>query len=732
MNNNVLMGTFEKSWMNDKQIKYITFSVTDECNLRCTYCYFTHKCSHHRMTFDIAKQAIDNILSDERMLVHDGVVWDFIGGEPTLEMDLIDKICDYILISMYSRKHKWFYKYRFMIGTNGLLYASDSLQRFIKKHDVNVHVAITIDGNKEKHDMSRKKIDGSGSYNDVMRIIPLWIAQTHNNSTKSTFSSNDLPYLKDSIISLWQNGITNVMANVVFEDAWKEGDDLVFEEQLRLLADYVIDNKLWNKYSVRFFSQGLGFPRSDSSMKANMCGSGNMLAINYKGDYYPCVRFMESALDHYSGRKIGNINTGVDTNKVRAFYALSGNAISSDECMECPISNECNWCTGLNYDESLHKTIFERKTHLCKMHKANVRADLYFWNRYEKETGMISPRRYNQYHNQSSKQRYLYIICDDSTSSICHYDSCITENKKISIDTYNKAVQFCETNYFTPIFIGDGLNNKDFGFHINGLNAIKPSDEFWSNTVSVSEIINNNCNELCDYIYLTLCPSELDNLEKAVNILASHNNIKKIKIIFKNYIDISNSIIVKYRDALINISKLLLELWANRRFLQIDVITDAIYADKRNVCSAGKYSFTMSPSGDIYICPGFYYANNKSGCIGNIHSGVIADISSWLDEKKFSLCQNCDVKHCDRCLFQNISTTDEITVPSEEQCVLSNIEATISACFVKLIKEQNIPLPFNINYNLNAPKEIDPIIKMRGPNIVTKNLKESVNNYEKN
>lgn len=360
MNNNVLMGTLEKSWMYDKNIKYITFSVTDECNLRCSYCYFTHKTSKHKMTFNVARRAVDNILKDKSMLMYDGVVWDFIGGEPTLEMDLIDKLCDYILISMYKTKHKWFYNYRFMIGTNGLLYSSEKFQKFLEKHNTNLHVAITIDGNKEKHDLSRKKADGTGSYDEIISIIPKWISQTGNCTTKATFSSQDLPYLKDSIVSLWNNGITQVMANVVFEDVWKEGDDLIFENQLKLLADYIIDGKLWDTYSVKFFSQRLGYPRSDSEMKNNICGSGNMLAIDYEGKYYPCVRFMGSALNKHPAKSVGDIYKGINTNKIRSFYALSGLDISPRECIECPISSECSWCTGLNYDESINGTIFNR------------------------------------------------------------------------------------------------------------------------------------------------------------------------------------------------------------------------------------------------------------------------------------------------------------------------------------------------------------------------------------
>lgn len=80
--------------------KSITFIVTKDCQLACKYCYLVGKNSHERMSFDIAKKAIDYILDNENLFNEESVVWDFIGGEPFLEITLIDKICDYIKIEL--------------------------------------------------------------------------------------------------------------------------------------------------------------------------------------------------------------------------------------------------------------------------------------------------------------------------------------------------------------------------------------------------------------------------------------------------------------------------------------------------------------------------------------------------------------------------------------------------------------------------------------------------------
>ena len=76
--------------------KTITFIVTKDCQLACKYCYLVGKNKNERMDFDTAKKAVDYIFSHPDLFTEDSVSFDFIGGEPCLEMKLIDQISDYI------------------------------------------------------------------------------------------------------------------------------------------------------------------------------------------------------------------------------------------------------------------------------------------------------------------------------------------------------------------------------------------------------------------------------------------------------------------------------------------------------------------------------------------------------------------------------------------------------------------------------------------------------------
>lgn len=113
--------------------KNIIFIVTKDCQLACKYCYLVGKNSRERMPWKVAKTAIDYILDQEKDFKEESVVWDFIGGEPFLEIDLIDRICDYLKTEMFRRNHHWFDSYRFSLSTNGINYHEEKVQRFIKK-----------------------------------------------------------------------------------------------------------------------------------------------------------------------------------------------------------------------------------------------------------------------------------------------------------------------------------------------------------------------------------------------------------------------------------------------------------------------------------------------------------------------------------------------------------------------------------------------------------------------
>lgn len=392
--------------------KNITFIVTKDCQLACKYCYLVGKNEKERMSWETAKAAIDYILDREKEFPQESVVWDFIGGEPFLEIDLIDKICDYIKTQLYLRNHHWFNSYRFSFSTNGINYDSDKVQEFIRKNSTHLSIGITIDGTRRKHDLNRIwKGEGpeKGSYDDVVRNIPLWLKQFPGSGTKVTISSADIPYIKESVLHLYDLGIQEVNINVVFEDVWNEGDDKLFENQLMELADAIIDGGWYENYSCSFFSENIGKPLDPKFDNQNWCGAGMMLAVDAGGNFYPCTRFAAYSLRSKKPLIIGNVLDGIDQDKLRPFLTLDRLTQSPQKCIDCEVASGCAWCQGENYDAAQTDTIYERSTAICKMHKARVRANNYYWNKLYRKLELEGRRE--EFEKNKTKSEDPTIIC---------------------------------------------------------------------------------------------------------------------------------------------------------------------------------------------------------------------------------------------------------------------------------------------------------------------------------
>jgi len=643
------------------------------------------------MSIEVAKKAVDYILSEKKFLKHDSVVWDFIGGEPTLEMKLIDEICEYILKQMYLLKHPWFNKYRFMIGSNGLLYNSKPVQDFIKKYLGNVSMAITIDGNQIKHDLSRVKPDGSGSYLEVEKNFKLYMKQLdHEGTTKSTFAHADLPHLKDSVVHLWNLGIKYVMANVVFEDVWQEGDVKIFEDQLMQLADYVVEHNLWEKCSVRFFDPNIGFPLPNHSLNSNFCGTGTMMAINTEGKLYPCIRFVDFGLTKQKGYEIGDIYNGVDCDKLRPFYALTTKDQSTEECLNCPIASGCCWCSGFNYDDSSIGTLYERKIYHCELQKANIRANKYLWDKYTEKTGNISPRRENELKNVSQATKYLYFLTDSNTEGHCYDPTKSDETQIMSDEIFQKGMEFAKNNDYQPVMLGKSME----GYH-----CITDADDYDSahkttmHMYNMDDNFDKNAINKNNFI-LKVQMSQLKNLPPLVEYLMQNLNGRiNINVHLVDIDKYDDSTMKQYEKVLSNLSNILYnDIVSGNNRIRINILSILLKAKRMQNCNAGDKSITLAPNGELYICPAFYY-DKKFNPIGNLEDGLNPDYEhykKYCSLEKSPLCSKCDCYQCKRCVYKNKTLTTEYNIPSENQCLISHLERTAASKLLNMLKQKNI------------------------------------------
>lgn len=375
---------------NNKFTRNITFQITDDCNLCCSYCY-QHNKGHHKMPFEVAKKLIDKILTNDKSINSYvksenaiGIALEFIGGEPFLEVDLIDKIIDYFIEKCIILHHPWIDRFRVSICSNGVLYFTPKVQEFIKKHQTHLSFTISIDGNKTLHDACRVFPDGSGSYDLAIKAAKHYRKYYDAIlSSKMTLSPDNINFVFPALINLWENNYNFIYCNCVYEKGWTIEHARVLYNELKKVADYLLNNHLERIKGTSILNLDLSQQKNISDK--NYCGGdGNMLAVDYKGDLYPCLRYMESSIGQsQSPYIIGNVNDGIGYNQqtkdMIAGLDVTYKSQSPQECLDCPVSSECGWCSALNYQE--FGTINKRTTYTCLMHKARVLANYYYQNK---------------------------------------------------------------------------------------------------------------------------------------------------------------------------------------------------------------------------------------------------------------------------------------------------------------------------------------------------------------
>lgn len=344
-----------------------TFIVTDDCNLRCRYCYEEKK-DHHRMPLEVAKQGVDFILKNYGSFP--GVNWEFIGGEPFMEIDLISEITEYIREA--QKDHKYADNYLFGFSTNGTLFGDEKVRNYLTRDRRHMSVGLSLDGCKTIHDYNR-----NNSFCTAMKYFNWWRRNFPWCSTKSTLNREALPYIEESIRFMIDNlKLEYIYMNTVYEDIWQPSDPALYYEQLIKVADFLIEDNRYQRHYVSLFDEFLTMKIENNH---GWCGTGNsMVAIDWEGKVYPCLRFQTlSKRELYA---IGDVWGGIDLNRLKPFKYCHN--LRDDACTTCDIKSGCGHCKALDFD--VIGNLFTRVKYCCEMHKARRKANDYFFNRIRK------------------------------------------------------------------------------------------------------------------------------------------------------------------------------------------------------------------------------------------------------------------------------------------------------------------------------------------------------------
>ena len=432
-----------------------TINTTEDCNLRCKYCYEINKCNK-TIDLESCKKFIDLVLQDYDFCrikdtpskdnrgesIYKSRVFDFIGGDSLMNVDILEEIFRYInkktaLLPGGQLENGW----RASISTNGTLFERSQVRAFCEKWKDNLHVGVSIDGCPEIHDMNRVFPDGTGSMSTIMKWWP-WYKKTFPTaalSTKATCARSTIPYLYDSLVWMHETlGLKYINQNFIMEDTGcTEEDYKLLDEQLEKCTYYVLDHcdeMYWAMISDTFIPEDQ--PESNFYTEGR-CGSGCMPALSIDGNIYPCFRWLPHTQQGGVGAMcVGNIRDGF--NQTENFVKVSCGAIRNNctkdpKCRECEYEPCCSYCIGGCYAEYGD---FIRTTHICEIIKLQCK-----WARIYKKL----------YEEKCKKFNYQPEAAPTLDELTLQKLSASVNNSKIGLDL-DKLPSNCTKNELSNIF----------------------------------------------------------------------------------------------------------------------------------------------------------------------------------------------------------------------------------------------------------------------------------------
>lgn len=345
----------------ERGLNDLILQVTRDCNFACRYCQFAssngisriHEKKH--MDFEIAKRSVDFVMKHSVDAYKVNI--SFYGGEPLLNIKLIENLLEYIS-NKYPLK---LVTYNMTVNASLL---NDSIIKVLKKHNVNL--MISFDGPESVQNHNRKfRESGNGSFQIVWQNI-------------CKLRENYKKYFDNCITfhAVVMNNKHRILAEGFFEEKTipKDKYRIVYADLSGIdYYDYctnnvdasnkLVENKTntsmpeWYNNRLKCFNMKYKIP---SKWQHNgPCIPGiRRLFVDIEGKFYLCEKAIEN-----KGLSIGSIENGIDISSAKNLLNLG--KLTRNECKTCYAFRFCSICAASCIDPISGCITAERKKIEC-------------------------------------------------------------------------------------------------------------------------------------------------------------------------------------------------------------------------------------------------------------------------------------------------------------------------------------------------------------------------------
>ena len=317
------------------KIYTLALNVTQQCNLRCKYCYVENPGSQPFMREETARKAIDFITEFDDI---EGFGISFYGGEPLLNFPVIKEAIEY---ASQVEKEKGFPEVKFHVTTNGTLMTDEMIDYFT---DYDIDVMVSIDGPAFIHDAMRVTPDGKGTHAKVSDVMQKLVQAKGRHKISVSGVITNQGRLKDIYAYFSQFPLRDIKLSYVryldeHEEkkyALSESEKDQYMEDMRELALTCYD-QIMNGIRPPYYNfENKVLQLWKHSRKNYFCPAGlRRYGISPGGEIYPCGPAAD--LGEF---QLGTLDEGLDPDLTKKWTDYS--SISNrEECKSCWDRNLC-------------------------------------------------------------------------------------------------------------------------------------------------------------------------------------------------------------------------------------------------------------------------------------------------------------------------------------------------------------------------------------------------------
>lgn len=310
--------------------------LTDDCNLRCKYCYEGDRKNKSYMTESTLEKCLAFIV--ENNMPNDNIDLLLLGGEPLMNKQILFKVVD-IINQKYMKIKELF---QLQITTNGILLDPKTVSFLVENQ---VMTSISIDGDRETHNLNRHSVNGKDVYDIIMKNMFYMLENNVDFAVRMTVTTNNVHLLYKNVLYFYDMGVKKINIGLDQMSKWSEEQINEYDQQLTQLDEFYLntliknDDCILNLYDYKIST--FVYKRMPSYCSA---GSTNHLIINSKGEFFPC-----GFVSNQKPWNMGSVTTQFDRKKFISTARCNVKKCSS--CKQCDIAFTCSGakCGFLNY-----------------------------------------------------------------------------------------------------------------------------------------------------------------------------------------------------------------------------------------------------------------------------------------------------------------------------------------------------------------------------------------------